>query len=137
MLIPHAFRLTQGADLKLAVMDYVKAHSIQAGSLLSCVGCLSAANIRLADESQSMSLSGPLEILSLSGTLTPSHVHLHISVADRNGQVYGGHLMDGSLVSYTAEICLASYANLTFERHFDAGTGFEELVVLAAKDDLS
>ncbi|MGF1732309.1 PPC domain-containing DNA-binding protein [Photobacterium kasasachensis] len=129
MLTPHAFRLTQGADLKEAIFDYVKRESIQAGSILSCVGCLASANIRLADESQSMCLAGPLEILTLSGTLTPTHVHLHISVADKNGVVYGGHLMDGSEVSYTAEVCLASYGNLAFNRKLDPETGFDELVV--------
>lgn len=129
MLTPHAFRLTKGADLKLAILDYVQAHSIQAGSLLSCVGCLNSANIRLADESQSLSLAGPLEILTLAGTLTPTHVHLHISVADKNGDVYGGHLMEGSLVSYTTEVCLASYENLIFKRERDPETGFDELVV--------
>ena len=131
MLIPHAFRLTQGADLKLAILDYVKVNAIQAGSLLSGVGCLTQANIRLADESKSLSLEGPLEILTLSGTLTPTHVHLHISVADQNGNVYGGHLMDGSLVSYTCEVCLASYTNLAFKRCFDSATGFDELKVTA------
>jgi len=135
MLIPHAFRLTEGTDLKLAILDYVKAQSIQAGSVLSCVGCLTAANIRLADESKSLSLAGPLEILTVSGTLTPTHVHLHISVADQNGDVYGGHLMDGSLVSYTTEVCLASYDNLVFNREFDAATGFDELVVTTAASE--
>lgn len=132
MLTPHAFRLTKGADLKLAILDYVQAHSIQAGSLLSCVGCLNSANIRLADESQSLSLAGPLEILTLAGTLTPAHVHLHISVADKNGDVYGGHLMEGTVVSYTTELCLASYENLSFKRELDPETGFDELVVAKA-----
>ncbi|MCW8330899.1 DNA-binding protein [Photobacterium sp. SDRW27] len=132
MLIPHAFRLTQGQDLKQALLSYVQAQSIQAGSVLSCVGCLTAAKIRLADETKSLSLSGPLEILTLAGTLTPTHVHLHISVADQDGKVYGGHLMDGTQVSYTAEVCLASYANLAFNREYDSKTGFDELVVSAA-----
>ncbi|PSW14830.1 DUF296 domain-containing protein [Photobacterium sanctipauli] len=129
MLTPHAFRLTQGADLKLAMLDYVKAHQIQAGSLLSTVGCLSVAVIRLANESETITLEGPLEVLSLTGTLTPEHVHLHISVADANGAVYGGHLVEGSIVSYTAEVCLAAYENLTFTREFDEKTGFTELCV--------
>ena len=134
MLKPYAFRLTQGADLKLAILNFVQTHSIQAGSLLSGVGCLASANIRLAHESQSLSLAGPLEILTLAGTLTPTHVHLHISVADKNGAVYGGHLMDGSEVLYTTEICLASYENLAFKRERDSATGFDELVVEHVSD---
>lgn len=128
MLIPHAFRLIKGMALKQSILDYISKHHIQAGSLLSVVGCLSEVRIRLADESKVLELEEPLEILTLSGTLTPTHVHLHISVADQSGRVYGGHLVEGC-VSYTAEVCLASYANLAFEREFDPQTGFDELVV--------
>ncbi|WEM43877.1 DNA-binding protein [Photobacterium sp. DA100] len=129
MIMPHAFRLTLGMDLKQSILAYVKQEEMKAGSLLSCVGCLSQASIRLANESESLELAGPLEILTLSGTLTPEHVHLHISVADRLGRVYGGHLQDGSIVSHTAEICLAEYTNLSFSREPDTTTGFTELVV--------
>ena len=129
MLTPHAFRLILGKDLKLSILAYVQQEGIKAGSLLSCVGCLSHASIRLANESESLELAGPLEILTLSGTLTPEHVHLHISVADKSGRVYGGHLQEGSMVSYTAEVCLAEYTNLSFSRELDATTGFTELVV--------
>ncbi|ELR64548.1 Putative DNA-binding protein [Photobacterium marinum] len=129
MVTPHAFRLTKGVDLKQSILDYVKANGISAGSLMSCVGCLNKANIRLADEAKSLILEEPLEILTLAGTLTPTHLHLHISVADQKGNVYGGHLMDGSVVSYTAEVCLVSYDNLAFSREFDSNTGFDELTV--------
>lgn len=129
MLTPHAFRLTLGSDLKSSILAYVQQEEIKAGSLLSGVGCLSHASIRLANESESLELAGPLEILTLSGTLTPEHVHLHISVADKLGRVYGGHLQEGSIVSFTAEVCLAEYANLSFTRELDATTGFTELVV--------
>ncbi|KLV03764.1 DNA-binding protein [Photobacterium aquae] len=129
MLTPHAFRLTQGDDLKQAVLAYIQGHHILAGSLISGVGCLSAAEIRLANEKNEITLSGPLEILTLSGTLTPEHVHLHISVADAEGKVTGGHLMDGCIVSYTAEICLVEYGNMVFSREVDLATGFTELVI--------
>ncbi|KPA51127.1 DNA-binding protein [Photobacterium leiognathi subsp. mandapamensis] len=131
MINPHALRLTQGTDLKESILQYVQNNQIQAGSLLSCVGCLSQAIIRLADESKTIELAGPLEILTLSGTLTPSHVHLHISVADAKGKVIGGHLVEGSIVSYTAEICLVSYSNMAFSREFDPQTQFDELVITA------
>ncbi|MGF1726393.1 PPC domain-containing DNA-binding protein [Photobacterium nomapromontoriensis] len=129
MMIPHAFRLTEGDDLKHAILAYVQTNGIEAGSLLSGVGCLSCAKIRLANETQELVLDGPLEILTLMGTLTPDHIHLHIAVADKTGAVYGGHLVDGCIVSFTAEICLAAYQNMAFHRHFDPNTGFTELVV--------
>ncbi|KJF80911.1 DUF296 domain-containing protein [Photobacterium angustum] len=129
MIIPYAFRLTQGTDLKKSILHFVQDNKIQAGSLLSGIGCLSKVIIRLADESKTIEVLGPLEILTLSGTLTPQHVHLHISVADKKGQVIGGHLVDGSIVSYTAEICIASYTNLSFSREYDELTRFDELKI--------
>lgn len=128
-MIPHVFRLTQGHDLRLSIEEFVKEKKIKGGSLLSCVGCLSKASIRLADESKTLEINGPLEIISLSGTLTPNHVHLHISVADKHGKVIGGHLNLGSVVSYTAEICLVSFPSLSLNREFDPKTGFSELAV--------
>lgn len=129
MIIPHAFRLTQGADLKKGILHFVQGNNIQAGSLLSGIGCLSKVIIRLADESQTIEIDGPLEILTLSGTLTPQHVHLHISVSDKKGQVIGGHLVEGSIVSYTAEVCLTSFTNLSFKREYDPSTRFDELTI--------
>ncbi|WP_341488564.1 PPC domain-containing DNA-binding protein [Photobacterium damselae subsp. damselae] len=129
MVTPHALRLTQGQDLRQSILDYVVSSGIQAGSLVTGVGCLESVNIRLASATQCLELSGPLEILSLAGTLTPEHVHIHISVADKEGHVYGGHLQPGSIVSYTCELCLVAYDNLAFSRAFDTSTGYTELAI--------
>ncbi|PSV16116.1 DUF296 domain-containing protein [Photobacterium kishitanii] len=130
MMTPYAKRLLQGDDLRYSLLEFVQKNSIQAGSLLSGVGCLSKAKIRLADENNVLNLEEPLEIITLSGTLTPQHVHIHISVADGKGCVYGGHLMPGCIVHYTTELCMVAFNNLNFEREYDSNTGFDELVVV-------
>jgi hypothetical protein len=53
----------------------------QAGCLISAVGSLSLAQLRLAGATQATSIHGELEIVSLSGTLSPDGAHLHIAVA--------------------------------------------------------
>ncbi|MGF1770625.1 DNA-binding protein [Enterovibrio makurazakiensis] len=126
---PIAFRLTRGADLKQSIFDAVKGNDIQAGCVVSVVGCLSSINMRLADSVSVFQKDACFEILSLSGTLTPEHIHLHISVADEEGGAWGGHLLDGTIVSHTAEICLLAFSNYQFNREFDADTGYTELVV--------
>ena len=98
---------------------------------MSGVGCLTAVDIRLADETKTMHLDGPLEILTLAGTVTPAHLHLHISVADKDGRVYGGHLIEGTVL-YTCEVCGLAYQNLVFSREYDEDTGFTELKVQEA-----
>ncbi|WP_028025598.1 PPC domain-containing DNA-binding protein [Enterovibrio calviensis] len=126
---PIAFRLTRGADLKQSIFDAVKANQIQAGCVVSVVGCLSSLNMRLADSTTVFQKNACFEILSLSGTLTPEHLHLHISVADEEGRAWGGHLLDGTIVSHTAEVCLLVFPSYQFAREFDADTGYTELVV--------
>jgi predicted DNA-binding protein with PD1-like motif len=58
--------------------------------------------------------------------------HIHLSVSDSTGQVYGGHLIDGT-VRTTAEVVLGSLQNVHFRREMDPATGFDELVVMEEK----
>ncbi|CAM3182103.1 PPC domain-containing DNA-binding protein [Vibrio ordalii] len=121
-------RLIKGHDLKQSIAALIKQEKIQAGNIASCVGCLSEVRIRLADGSSDRHLVDAFEIVSLVGTLTASHQHLHIAVADKTGKVIGGHLLDGCLINTTAELILHSYPDLVFQREFDNQTGYSELV---------
>ncbi|ELV8627115.1 DUF296 domain-containing protein [Vibrio cidicii] len=122
-------RLTRGDDLKKVLAEIVTQHSISAGSIASCVGSLSALNIRLAGAEQTLSLEAPFELVSLMGTLTAKHQHVHIAVSDTQGRVWGGHLLEGCLIDTTAELIIHHYPDLVFQRAFDEQTGFSELVV--------
>ncbi|KQA21892.1 PPC domain-containing DNA-binding protein [Vibrio metoecus] len=122
-------RLTQGDDLKQQITHLVKKHGIHAGSIASCVGCLSHLNLRLADSISLMQVSAPFEILSLSGTLTDDHCHIHITVADAQGRAWGGHLLDGNIINTTAELMIHHYPQQRFSRQFDPSTGYSELVI--------
>ncbi|EJN6829521.1 PPC domain-containing DNA-binding protein [Vibrio cidicii] len=122
-------RLTRGDDLKKVLAEIVTQHSISAGSIASCVGSLSALNIRLAGAEQTLSLEAPFELVSLMGTLTAKHQHVHIAVSDTQGRVWGGHLLEGCLIDTTAELIIHHYPGLVFQRAFDEQTGFSELVV--------
>lgn len=124
-----ATRLTAGTDLKLAIQSLVTQHHIKAGSIASCVGSLSQLNIRLADSTSTLERSAAFEIVSLMGTLTSEHQHLHIAVADTQGRVWGGHLLNGNIIHTTAELMIHSYPQFTFAREFDPNTGFTELTI--------
>ena len=124
-----ANRLTQGADLKIAVQELVNKYRISAGSLVSCVGSLSKINLRLAGAETTLAAAGPFEIVSIMGTLTPDHQHIHMAVADGKGHVFGGHLLEGNIVDSTAEVVIHSYLQLGFSRAFDPCTGYTELVI--------
>ena len=50
--------------------------------------------------------TGNFEIVSLVGTIDPDgQHHLHISISDSDGNVYGGHVYDNHIVYTTGTIC--------------------------------
>ena len=97
--------------------------------MLSCVGSLRQAVIRFANQPEGTVFEQLLEIVSLEGTLSQHGVHLHIVVSDSEGQVIGGHLMDGSTIYTTAEIVLGIVPNAIFKREIDPLTGYKELTI--------
>ena len=122
-----AIRLTPGQDLMKQLEVWASDH--EAASVLSVVGSLNHANLRFANQPEPTRIDGPLEILSLSGTLSKHGAHLHLSVADGSGKVTGGHLKLGSEIYTTAEIVLGIYPDLVFDRELDLTYGYKELVV--------
>ena len=120
-------RLTPGDDLRQALETWMGEQQEQAGCLISAVGSLSVAQLRLAGAAEATVINGELEILSLSGTLSPDGAHLHIAVADRRGTVIGGHLCAGSLVRTTAELVIGLLPEWRFSRELDPATGYPEL----------
>ena len=122
-------RLLPGDDLRAALEAEFAARSYRAGFVISGVGSLSEARLRLAGAGEPDHLRGDLEILTLAGTLAGNGSHLHMSVADSQGRVVGGHVAHGCVVRTTAEVLLVLLSDWSFVRELDPATGFAELVV--------
>ena len=120
-------RLHPGEDLRRALEAWMGEQQQQAGCMISAVGSLSVAQLRLAGASETTTICGELEIISLSGTLSPDGAHLHIAIADSSGAVIGGHLCPGSLVRTTAELVIGLLPEWRFQRELDPATGYAEL----------
>lgn len=125
----HVFRLRPGEDLRKSIARFAKKNGVQAGIILTCVGSLRQATVRLAHELKVVTLREKFEIVSLVGTFEKDDMHLHISLSDKSGKTIGGHLKEGCLVHVTAEVAVAELPGLRFSREPDPETGFEELVV--------
>ena len=125
----EALRLKPGQDVKLELDAFVKAHQIKAASVVSAVGSLKEAQIRFANKEKASLIKGPLEIVSLSGTLGLEGSHLHLSVSDGNGKTWGGHLVEGNRIYTTLELVIAVYPELNFKRTLDPTFGYNELDV--------
>ena len=123
-------RLEPNADLRQSLKSFAVEQEIQAGFILSAIGSLKQATIRFANQDNTTVLTDKFEILSLNGTLATTGIHIHITIADENGKVIGGHLTDGCIIYTTAEIVIGIAENFSFERNLDEQTGFNELKVV-------
>ena len=128
-----AFRLKPGEMLKEEIETRAEKHDIAAGVVLSIVGGLSKAKLRMAgatpDTQVIKKFEGPFEIVSGTGTISKNGCHIHISISNETGAVVGGHLKDGCTVSPTAEIVIGVLEDTAFKRVMDQETGFKELEV--------
>lgn len=122
-------RLSPGDDLRAALDHAFHARSLSAAFVVQGIGSLSVARLRYAGRDAAAELRGDLEMLTLAGTLSAQGPHLHMSVSDADGRVFGGHVTPGCIVRTTAEIIVANLPDERYTREHDAATGFAELVI--------
>ena len=125
----YALRLKPGQDLRRELEGFAKAEKLQAGLVLTAVGSLTKAALRLADQTETTAFEGKFEIVSLVGTLSPDGVHLHVSLSDKTGRTVGGHLVEGCTVYTTVELVVGEVEGVRFTREQDPQTGYKELRV--------
>jgi len=124
-----AVRLRPGEDLRHGLEAWFARSGAMAGAGVAFAGSLTRAVLRYAARDDGAEVPGPLEIVSLSGTLSPDGPHLHVAVADQDGMMWGGHLLAGCEVHTTAEVVVWLGGDMVFAREPDAVTGARELVV--------
>lgn len=128
-----AIRLLPHKDLKKELVAFAERNKIKSGFIVTCVGSLEQVNIRFANQEKSELFEGHFEIVSLTGTLSDSSIHIHLAVSDSSGKTIGGHLTDGSLIYTTAEIVVGELAELEFHRETDSTYGYKELSIKKRK----
>lgn len=126
----HTFRLKPGADLFDSIEVFVKERGIEAGCVLSCVGSLTHAVLRLADRETYNDYEGHFEIVSITGTVSVHGSHIHIAISDSDGATVGGHLVSGCRIYTTAEIVLLELDDVVYKREmYENDSGYDELAV--------
>ena len=126
------YRFRKGEDVLESLNQLVRENHVLCGSF-TAIGNLEKAEVGFfADRRYStISCKGPLEVCSCIGNVASKEgvpvVHAHISLADKEGRMYGGHLMPGCLVDVTFEVVLHSYKGLVLERKFDSATKLDLL----------
>jgi len=126
----YTFRLKPNQDLFDSIETFAADKKIEAGCLLSAVGSLTHATLRLANRETYNEYEGHYEIVSITGTVAVSGSHIHVSISDGNGVTIGGHLVSGCKIYTTAEIVLAVFDDVVYARELlENDSGYEELVV--------
>lgn len=134
----YALRLKPGDKLVAGLQKFVSENKLRAAFIMTCVGSVSKATLRLAHtgslehgSNKKITLQDHHEIVSLVGTIFAmgDHTrHLHISLSNKDGTTIGGHLFEATIFT-TAEIVLGELENLEFSRPIDDATGYDELTV--------
>lgn len=124
-----ALRLSPQQDLKAELDALAIAQNLEAACILTCVGSLTRAVLRLAGQSEPTTYDGRFEMVSLVGLLSRHGSHYHMAIADDTGRTLGGHVLAGCQVYTTAEIVIGILPHTRFVRELDPATGYRELSI--------
>lgn len=127
-------RLRPGDDLVAKLTEFVATNRISSAAVLTCVGSVTKAVLRMANSTTVKEYQGHFEIVSLVGTVSDRGSHLHISISDSEGDVFGGHVFGtGTTIYTTAEIVLGVYPDWEMHREPCVLSGWDELVFASKK----
>ena len=124
----HCIRLRRGQDLMLSIKALCAEKHIQAGVVLSAVGCISEGRIRDASGVNIQNITEHCEIVSLNGTVSETRCHLHIALSKEDLSTIGGHLTPGCIINTTCELVIAELPGVSYGVEFDEETGYDELI---------
>ena len=129
---PHRIlmgNLDTGRDLLEALQEICKTHDIRLGKI-QAIGAVRKACIGYYDQLRGeylyQILDRPLEITGLNGNISLKDgrpfVHVHLTLGDKGGQVFGGHLARGTVV-FDCEYIILIFKGSEFNRTFHRETG--------------
>lgn len=124
----HCIRLRRGDDLLLSIRKLAEEKQIDAGVVLSAVGCISRGRVRDASGVTIRDIEDHCEILSLDGTVSAKRCHLHIALSKEDLSAIGGHLCTGCIINTTCELIIAELPGICYDVEDDPETGYEELI---------
>ena len=121
--------LTHGSDLLEAITDLARKNGIKTGTVMA-IGAVKRATIgfynQIEREYRERDIGEPMEITSCLGNISTkdgeTFVHAHVTLADSEGQVVGGHLSPGTIV-FAAECRITELRGDSLERGYDETTG--------------
>jgi hypothetical protein len=110
----HVLRPDFGSDLLDQLHDFCRSESINL-AWISGIGAVSRASLRYYNQAKKdwvdFELDKPVEVVNMIGNVSLLNgepiVHLHMTVADKDGKCYGGHVANNTIV-FTREVLLTT-----------------------------
>jgi len=124
-------RFPHGADLLEEINKFINENKIYSGEI-SIIGAVTKSIFGYYDSEGKKYIhiekNEHMEMLSASGNISVNDgkpfPHVHIILADKNGSVFGGHLMEGTKI-FAAEFIISDFGDDTFKRTDDISTGLK------------
>lgn len=122
-------QIPSGADLYESLTKIVVDEKIDLGRIIA-IGATTHAVVAYYDQNEkkymNMEFTGGMEILACNGNVSirdgKPFVHVHILLGDREGRVFGGHLMPGTKV-FACEVFIEEFEGRKLVRRHDESTG--------------
>ena len=133
-----AFRLKPGQDFYLGMEEACKRAGISNGVIVSALGSVNGAAFCDADVlpgtyfgygySDPIRIDEVLELTAASGIVCHDgegniNLHVHVNFSDKNGTVYGGHLIEGTKALITLDGIIAEVEGIDMGRKLHEESG--------------
>ncbi len=121
--------LSNGDLLLESLRQVAREAFIHTGVVMTGIGSLSCGHIHavvtndMPPRDQFLRLEGPLEVVGFRGIIAGFEPHIHISLMDKDGKYYGGHLEDQNAILTLAEISILRLPDLKLTRRARNGNG--------------
>ncbi len=120
--------LKPDTDLVHSITEFASGKGIEAGSLV-VIGALKSAKLGYYDQKKNryreIKVDSPTEIASCTGNISirsgEPFAHIHVVLADTNGNTKAGHLLEG--IVFVAEVHLRVLQGPRLERRYDVPSG--------------
>ena len=110
-----AFRLKPGADLYLGLEEACRKYGISNGVIVSALGSVNG-----VDEVLELTAASGIICHDAEGNI---NLHVHVNFSDKNGTVYGGHLIEGTKVLITVDGIIAEVEDIDMGRKLHEPSG--------------
>jgi len=124
-------KLPYGSDLLSAVKEVAEKNNVKS-AVFFIIGSVKRAHLayyhQVAKRYLDYYVEKPTEIVSCIGNIAElegqTFPHTHIVLSDSEGNTYGGHVLDGTIV-FAAEIYMVELKEVVLRRAYDEVTGLK------------